>query len=255
MAALATRLGVKVLGIDHGGGQDPDVWGQPELLGQFDAFIAQSEFAALAFLDTTVPVHVIKGPVDDEFFRPNDQNEPLGEYVLSVGRILPHKGFEYVIEACQPGEQLIVAGTRHDVDYEDFLWRVARGRGVRLEVLERCTDTELRALYLGARVVIQSSVTKDFRGKFYLKPELLGLAPLEAMACGTPTLVGHATALRELSDLPGCLSFQTSIEAGELVHRASTLNTRMERAEIRAAVVEHYGLDQFGRSLWQLLES
>lgn len=121
-----------------------------------------------------------------------------GKYVLSVGRITPEKGFEYLIEAAQQMpeiSQVVIAGASdHDSSYFQTLKRLDTHGKV---VFTGFTSGEdLRQLYSHARLYVLSSVNEGFP-----------LVLLEAMAYGLPLTVSDIPATH-LVELPQATYFQ-----------------------------------------------
>ena len=79
-----------------------------------------------------------------------------------------------------------------------FLRREAAGRAVTFH--EDADDRELVQALGRACVAVMPSVFEDFRGHRQQHPELLGLAALEAMACGTAVVVSQAGGIPEVVD-------------------------------------------------------
>lgn len=127
--------------------------------------------------------------VDSDFFTPCEG--PREDFVLSVGGFAPHKGFRFLLRAlsAMPEAQrpeLVLAGDRGLPGEVEALEKLATEQGVRLRALGRVTEDQLRDLYRRARVFVYAP---------YLEP--LGLAPLEAMACGTAVLGVREGGVRE----------------------------------------------------------
>jgi glycosyltransferase involved in cell wall biosynthesis len=136
-----------------------------------------------------------------------------------------------------------------DAEYLSHLRQLGRGRKVRLDT--GATDEQVRAQIRSADLAVFASTHRDYRGQFYAKPELLGLAALECLATGVPTFVSSAGALPELAELPGCHVFATDAELRTLfeAHRNGSLPVPDPR-EMHEAVGQRYGLLAFGRAYW-----
>lgn len=116
--------------------------------------------------------------------------------VLFVGRLLPHKGIEVLIEALTAGMSCVVAGTRKDENYYSQLQRLAIGKSV--EFREQVSDDDLRLLYQRACAVVLPSVSRDLYGRSVPWTELFGQTLIEGMACGTPAIASNVAALPEV---------------------------------------------------------
>lgn len=252
IAARARLLGACVLGTDHGGGEARQLEAYPVVANVFDTFHAQSDFATAAFRQLSVPCRVILGPVDEMLFPLNLASRNPGQ-IVAVGRILPHKGYEHAIAALPKQAQLTIIGRKHDDDYFDFLQHRARGKNV--DFRTDLGDEEMVEIVRHAGLLLHTGVHVGYRGQFFAKPELLSLAPLEAMCAGTPALVSQAGALPELASVSGCRAYRTPVELSEMLsqHIMGDL-CDVAPGEIRKAAIDRYGLLQFGRAYLQLLD-
>ena len=252
LASQARLRGCRVVGSDHGGGEMPFVQAHTRLLAVYDRIQTYSAFGGTAFVPFSVPVERILGPVDDDAFglAPPGPRDP--GLVLSIGRILPHKGFETIIDALPPGLRLVIAGRNYDPGYRRLLEDRARGKAVTFA--DGLDDPALRALIASAGLYVQTSTHFTAAGSVALKPELLGLAPLECLATGMPAIVSRAGALAELGALPGCRVAADGVElAGLLARWAAGTLEQPPAGHIREAVVARYGLLQFGRAYLAML--
>jgi glycosyltransferase involved in cell wall biosynthesis len=255
VASHAKALGKTVVGMDHGGGEHPLAQHTPEIGRVFDLFVAQSRFAAASFHDLDGPVEVVPGPVDTTVYTPDRAKTREPDLVIALGRALPHKGFDTVIDALPAGLRLAILGTPSDASYWDYLQeRAAAARG-EVRFLTNLSDEQVKDLLQRAGLMVHASTHLDYRGHYYPKPELLGLAPLEAMACGTPALVSSAGALVELHELDGCRGFMLGAELDALLveHTRGAL-TWPDQDAIHDSVATRYGTDVFGRKLLTVLE-
>ncbi|MGC8605683.1 MAG: glycosyltransferase, partial [Desulfomonilaceae bacterium] len=170
--------------------------------------------------------------------------------ILAVGRILPHKGFDRIIRSLKNPLRLTIAGTNYNTNYFRYLTSLARSSCCTIEIVEGLTDDQIRKLFRQATLFVHASTHFDHRGVYYPKPELLGLAPLEALSCGTPTLVSTAGALNELTCISGCLSFTDDDELSALLSMHANKSLKMPPADdIHRQVVERYGMKRFGIDL------
>jgi glycosyltransferase involved in cell wall biosynthesis len=173
--------------------------------------------------------------------------------VLALGRIIPHKGFERTIRALPRGLSLDIVGQAYDAAYFAFLRQCAEGRDVRFHT--DLDDAAVREHMARAGLFVHASTHVDYLGRFSHKPELLGLAPLEALSCGLVTLVSDAGSLAELGRLPGCFVFRSDAELAELLRLASARRLAGSDPEAMHAAVERgYGLRRVGIELLKLMD-
>jgi len=99
--------------------------------------------------------------------------------LISVGRLVYYKGFEYLIRAmAKVNGELIIIG---DGPLRGFLENEAQAIGVRSRVhfLGEVQNTQLSAYYHASDVFVLPSVARS---------EAFGIVQLEAMACGKPVV-------------------------------------------------------------------
>jgi glycosyltransferase involved in cell wall biosynthesis len=97
--------------------------------------------------------------------------------VLSVGRLVYYKGFEYLIRAMRRVEgQLIIVG---EGPLLEDLRREARNAGVANRVTILTDVGDVRPYYQAADVFVLASIARS---------EAFGIVQLEAMACGVPVV-------------------------------------------------------------------
>ncbi len=199
--AYAKATGKRVFVTDLGGGGwdlsyhlDTGRW--------VDGFLHLSKFSAQRFAKYEGKNHVVFAGVDTERFRPLP--ERTYETVLYVGRILPHKGINYLIEAVERRTELRLVGQLWEPQLattraREFLEHLRdRARGKRVRFIFDANDERLLREYNTALVVVLPSVYTDLFGTHHPTPELFGLTLLEAMACATPVIATHVGALPEV---------------------------------------------------------
>ncbi len=176
---LSSRLGVELGAIDLA-----------------DRIVAYSNFGASLY-QTSRPIHVIKGGVDCDRFEP--PVKPVArDRVLYVGRLLPHKGIDNLIQALPRGLKLTVCGRPYHADYHEKLKQMAHGKQV--EFVTDADDERIRGLYARSWATILPSVYRDCYGNVYQAPELMGFTLLESMSCGTPAIASRVGAMPEFID-------------------------------------------------------
>jgi D-inositol-3-phosphate glycosyltransferase len=144
-------------------------------------------------------IRVIEEGVDLELFHPGDKREArraLGvedeNVVLYVGRIQPLKGLDILLRAMallRDGANTRLMTVGGDLERDQTLGRLqtmAKGLGIRDRVTftGAMKHTELPNYYRAADVFVLPSRYESF-----------GLAPLEAMACGTPVVASRVGGL------------------------------------------------------------
>jgi glycosyltransferase involved in cell wall biosynthesis len=187
-ALVLGRLTGRRVVTSHLGGGGTGLHRLTDLTGWYQAHLHISEFSRRAFGHEHLPsARVVLGGVDAEKFRP-PAGRPSRGFVLYAGRLLPHKGIDYLLEAVPPDLPVVLAGRpwRHAAGFYARLRGLARGKQVTFA--EHCTDDDLRGLYQNALCVVLPSVYRTSAGDEYAIPELLGQTLLEGMACGTPAV-------------------------------------------------------------------
>ena len=140
---------------------------------------------------------VIYGGVDINKFSPlASETSWVDRPVLFVGRLLPHKGVDYLIEALPVGMTLKIIGPALDAEYLNELHRLAAGKNVSFH--HTCDDEEVISAYRRALCIVLPSVFEPRFGPSTRVPELLGQTLLEGMACGVPAVCTKVASLPEI---------------------------------------------------------
>lgn len=216
---------------------------------------------------------VIWDPVDTGQFCPAPEDEQVRRkygiparrdsvVILSLGRLsqsASHKGFDRLIPVyaaasrAVPNLRLVIAGRGDD---RPRLEALAREHGVAEGVVftGAIDETDLAAVYRCADIFSLVSDLGPGRG------EGVPLTPLEAMACGTPIIVGGEDGSRE-AVFEGRNGFVIS-PRDPAAHRDAILmlaqdsNMRQSMAlEARRLAVEHFGLERFRRQLGAAIQA
>ena len=127
---------------------------------------------------------VIPPPVDDRFFIPSSSNQqPANQqpYFLAVGRLVPYKRFDLLIEAANAlALPLWIGGTGQEMK------RLRSLAGPTVRFLGFVPDDELPALYRGANAVL------------FPQEEDAGIVLREALACAAPVIAYKAGGATEV---------------------------------------------------------
>ena len=196
LAALVGRLhGRRVFCSDlGGGGWDISAYISTDRL--FHGHLHISEYSRSVFGHRDFRrARVIFGGVDTEKFSPDPASVRDGP-VLFVGRLLPHKGINDLVDAIEPGMAAQIIGSASDTRYFQELERRASGKMVNFRLA--CDDAELVSAYRAASSVVLPSVYKDMYGNETRVPELLGQTLLEGMACGCACIATNVASLPEV---------------------------------------------------------
>jgi len=155
--------------------------------------------------------------VDVERFKlPSHHSHEKQHLVISVGRTYPEKGYDFIIKALSyiPGairpHLLILADMRNPVE-ERYFSHLAQEGNVKFEIQSIFSDVELVNWYCKAKLFVYGSVM-----------EPLGIAPLEAMACGLPVVAVKEGGVRE-TVLEGKTGFLTQRDPREFAEKVQLL--------------------------------
>ena len=138
---------------------------------------------------------VISGGVDTSKFCPDETVAREG-IVLFVGRLMPHKGVNDLINALPSELKLEIIGQAYDSRFYGDLKRLAEGK--RIVFRHNCGDGDLVQAYRRALCVVLPSVYRTIYGQETEIPELLGQTLLEGMACGTPVICTDVASMPEI---------------------------------------------------------
>jgi glycosyltransferase involved in cell wall biosynthesis len=192
-------LGKRVFVTDYGGGGSFTLNRKLPVFQGYRNAIAYSQFG-VDFLPPELKERavLIKGGIDTQKFCPNGSAK-REKKILYVGRILPHKGIDYLIDGfrqlCSQDYRLRIIGRVYSEAYYRHLKRLADGLSV--DFVHDADDQRLIAEYRTAVVTVLPSVHTSYDGNHTPIPELMGFTLLESQACGTPVICTSAGAMRE----------------------------------------------------------
>jgi glycosyltransferase involved in cell wall biosynthesis len=193
LAVLIGRLrGSRIFVSDLGGG----AWTPGYHIDQsrwITSHLPISRYAARALPGRNHRSTVIYGGVDLALYPARATTDHDGSVVF-LGRILPHKGAHILIEGLPAGVSLHILGTAPDPGYLERLRRAAVGKDVSLQI--GLSDDEVKSFLRRAMVLVHPTPV-DANGSPGAN-ELLGLAPIEAMACGCPVIASNVASLPEI---------------------------------------------------------
>ena len=174
-----------------------------------------------------------------------------GNYVLSVGSCDSFKGYDFLVRALSRLEsrlrpRLIIVSNTVDIRWRRWLEQLAANKNVIVEFRVLLADEDLVELYNRAVVFLYAP---------YLEP--FGLAPVEAMSCGTAVIAVKEGGVREsiIHDQTGMLIERDEVMFAEAVKELLVDKTRRDHIEERAVECVHafWTLQHAGqRLLWNL---
>jgi glycosyltransferase involved in cell wall biosynthesis len=178
-------------------------WLEPHVGGRAAAIIATSTDEVLELGRMDVPtgkVHVIPCGVDPSAFgrKGPHESKDARHRILSVGRLVPRKGIDIVIDALAvlvgrgvDAELVVLGSSGGDAGADPEIARLtksAKASGVadRVRFTGQVDQAELPRWYRSADVVVCTPWYEPF-----------GIVPLEAMGCGVPVVAAAVGGLRD----------------------------------------------------------
>ena len=137
-------------------------------------------------------IEVVYNAVSQEFIdlaNSNYQNN-YGEYILAVSSLNPRKNFKSLIQAFNKLKlketKLLIVGEKNNIYANPQFNNIIQGNPDTI-FTGYVTDKELVGLYKNAKLFVFPSLYEGF-----------GIPPLEAMACGCPTIVSDVASIPEV---------------------------------------------------------
>jgi len=226
-------------------------WTLRRILGDSRGIIAISRWSAElarsvmqeAGIKRLPPVAAIDLGTDPMFFRP-DRGKREARMLLTVARLVPHKGQDVAIRALAllPDTRYLIVGTGAD---RERLETIAREAGVADRVIfaGALSDDEIAEAYATADVYVGLSREEG------LQAEGFGISFVEAASSGTPSVAGNSggvsSAVRDGET--GLLVPPTDVAAAAAAIRRLLDNHALRESFARAArcaVESHYNWDR-----------
>ena len=183
--AIACRLIQRPLVVTDLGGGGRSLMYQLRLYRLIPRFLMISRFSLELLPASARPrATAVLGGVDLDRYSWVDG--PRRRQAVLVGRIMPHKGMNYLVDAAEADTPVVIAGRIGDEAYYRRLLKMSETRPVTFAL--NPTDDQVRELYATSAVTVSASVYRDLDGGSWPNSELLGLTLLESMAMGTPVV-------------------------------------------------------------------
>ena len=243
LTAMATLIGrllrKRIFVTDHGGGGVN--WVRRLRVGRWvDAQLAQSAFAGRTLPELGKRTEVVFAGVDQTKYVPGP-DKAKGR-VVYVGRLLPHKGIEFAIRGLPSGATLDIYGRPYDTDYLRFLEAEAVSQPVAFHT--QASDQRVIEALASACAFVMPSVYDDYLGRHQGLPELVGLAPIEAMACGTAAVVSNVAGMPEIMT-PDAGAIVQPGDAEAMRRALEPLTTSVDRARREGILARKHVVSQF----------
>ncbi len=209
-----------------------------------DRFVANSRFVAERIRRYYGrEAEVLAPPVDTAFFTPPDEAASAERsFCLVVSALAPYKRIDLAVAACRlAGVELVVVGDG------PARRRLARGGEGGVRFLGRVEGERLRDLYRHALCLLQPGV-EDF-----------GIAPVEALACGTPVVaLGRGGVLDIVEDgVHGVLCPPSAGDAERVRELAAAIDKamgiRFNSLELRNRA-ERFSVERFQQGFRSLID-
>lgn len=159
-----------------------------------------------------------------------------GNYILAVSSMDPRKNFNGLIQAFRKGNfgytKLLIVGSEHKVFADNSLKEII-DKDDRIVFTGYVDDEQLVGLYQNALVFAYPSFYEGF-----------GIPPLEAMACGCPTLVSNTTSLPEV-----CGDASVYVDPYNIDSICDGLSLILNESSLRTQLIQK-GYKQLSRFSW-----
>ncbi len=162
-------------------------------------------------------------------------------YILTVGRLQPHKNIPMLIKAYnqmrtqhpERTEHLVIVGKPHYGHDEIYALAAESPYSLDIQFISYIEINDLNALYSAAEVFVFPSLNEGF-----------GLPVLEAMASGAPVITTTVTSLPEIAGDAGIL-----VDPHDATACASHMNSILSNKSIRETLIQK-GLERAKHFTW-----
>jgi glycosyltransferase involved in cell wall biosynthesis len=218
--------------------------------------LTERRFVRLGLLSEGSPKVVEMGhPADTALFRPGDGATPESPLnVLSVGKLVPEKGHQFVIQALagllrrDDRLRLLIAG---EGPYRRALEMLCRALQIaeKVRFLGLVEHDQLAAVFRECQIFVHHPVTTDEWEEYF------GVVVVEAMSSGLPVVASDCGAMRHI--VPGGAGFivpQRDIEGlrGKVRLLVEDAALRHEMGAVgRSHVCRRYSLQAIGRRMYE----
>jgi glycosyltransferase involved in cell wall biosynthesis len=189
---LGRLFGKKVFVTEMGGG-GRNLAFYVNMTRWLDGYLVLSQNSADLETACRARIHIIYAGVDVELYKPT---RPKEQKIIFVGRFIPNKGIDVLIEAMPPDVLLHVIGTPYDQRYYEDLKRLANGKKV--SFLTGLSDGEIVDEYSSAMACVLPAVITNRYGGVSFNAQLFALPLVEAMACETVPIATNIFAHPEI---------------------------------------------------------
>lgn len=191
--AFAKTMRRKIFATDLGGG-GRNLAFYVNLTRFLNGYLLLSQNSADLQPFTKCPIRIIYAGVDLDLYRPG--RRPKERKIVFVGRFIPNKGIDVLIEAMPPNLRLHVIGTPYDERHYRDLQRLAEGKDVRF--LTGLSHEEIADEYASALACVLPAVIRTRYGTSAENVQLFALPPVEAMASDTIAIATNIFAHPEI---------------------------------------------------------
>lgn len=237
-------------------------WLFPRLLPQVKGILTVSEYTKQTLMETyrlpSEKICVTPLGVDHSRFYPRkaaeiaELREKLGlggRFALYLGTLSPRKNIARVVEAWRQAQAALDDDVTLVIAGGSGLAHVFNGEALpplppRTQLLGRISDADLPVLLSAAEVFLFPSLFEGF-----------GLPPLEAMACGTPSITSNTTSLPEVVGEAGLTVNPTDIAAiaGAIVQLFNNPTLRNQLARQGLQRVKEFDWQATATKTWEFL--